>query len=80
MPDDTGVLRGGTGALGIVTAQFLSEEGAKSLSLLSRGGTPSSDALGQWEWLQKSKVEVLVSKCDAGQAASVQELAESLAG
>ena len=35
------LLSGGLGALGVVTAQFLVEEGAKALCLLSRNGQPA---------------------------------------
>ena len=37
-PDASYLLSGGMGALGLVTAQALAEEGAKSLLLMSRRG------------------------------------------
>ena len=37
-PDASYLLSGGMGALGLVTAQALAEEGAKSLLLMSRMG------------------------------------------
>lgn len=37
-PDASYLLSGGMGALGLVTAQALAEEGAKSLLLMSRTG------------------------------------------
>ena len=40
-PEQMPVLSGGLGALGVVTAQFLVEEGAKALCLLSRNGQPA---------------------------------------
>ena len=40
------VLSGGLGALGVVTAQFLVEEGAKALCLLSRNGQPAKAGVG----------------------------------
>jgi len=72
------LLSGGMGALGVVTAQFLAEEGAKSLCLLSRSGKPSSDVLSQWEWLTSSLVEIIAPKCDVSQESSVLELRDKL--
>lgn len=72
------LLSGGLGALGVVTTNFLVEEGAKSLVLTSRSGKPSSDVAVQWEWLQSALVEVHVMKCDAGEEASVLQLRKDL--
>ncbi|CAE8623413.1 unnamed protein product [Polarella glacialis] len=69
------LLSGGTGALGVVAAQFLVEEGAKSLCLLSRGGRPSADVQAKWDWLQAAAVEVQVRRCDVSDEASVAALA-----
>jgi len=77
-PDSTALLSGGMGALGVVTAQFLAEEGCKSLCLLSRAGKPSSDVMQQWEWLQASMATINVQKCDVSQEASVLELQKAL--
>ena len=38
-----------------VTAQFLAEEGAKAICLLSRGGQPPKEVQQRWEWLQAGK-------------------------
>eukprot|EP00913_Durusdinium_trenchii_P008005 g7508.t1 len=46
------LLSGGTGALGIVTAQFLAEEGTKNLCLLSRSGRVPAEVQTRWDWLQ----------------------------
>jgi NAD(P)-dependent dehydrogenase (short-subunit alcohol dehydrogenase family) len=72
------LLSGGTGALGIVTTQFLVEEGAKSVCLLSRSGKIASDVKSQWDWLTSSLAEVAVEKCDVGQEDSVLSLRSSL--
>eukprot|EP00923_Selenidium_pygospionis_P038108 GHVN01066603.1.p1 GENE.GHVN01066603.1~~GHVN01066603.1.p1 ORF type:complete len:1995 (+),score=378.33 GHVN01066603.1:625-5985(+) len=47
------VITGGTGALGVVVAQWLVHEGAKNIVLVSRSGKPSTDAAQsvQWKWL-----------------------------
>ncbi|CAE7780071.1 ppsC, partial [Symbiodinium necroappetens] len=74
------VLSGGLGALGVVTAQFLVEEGAKALCLLSRNGQPAKDVGPQWSWLQKSAVQLRIEKCDAGKKESVTALRDALAG
>lgn len=68
------MLSGGMGALGIVTAQAMVEEGARSLMLLSRSGKPATEVLVQWEWLQNSCVEVMALKCDVGNSSSVKTL------
>jgi len=77
-PDGLAVLSGGMGALGIVTAQFMVEEGSKSLFLLSRSGTPAKDALVQFEWLKACAVSVSVEKCDVSSESSVKALQKSL--
>lgn len=52
------VLSGGMGALGLVTAQALCEEGAKQLLLMSRSGRPGAEVQRQWAWLQESALQV----------------------
>ncbi|CAE8615450.1 unnamed protein product [Polarella glacialis] len=78
-PDAMPLLSGGLGALGVVTAQYLVEEGAKRLCLLSRTGKPAEDVLAQWKWLENSMVELRVEKCDVSQEASVRALKAALA-
>ncbi|CAE7460662.1 ppsC, partial [Symbiodinium sp. KB8] len=72
------VLSGGMGALGMVTAQYLLEEGAKSMTLLSRSGRPSADITELWKALQDSSVELQASPCDIGVLDAVQSLAQKL--
>ncbi|CAK9057424.1 Mycoketide-CoA synthase (Polyketide synthase Pks12), partial [Durusdinium trenchii] len=72
------LLSGGLGALGVVTATFLVEEGAKHLCLLSRSGQPAKDVGPQWSWLQKCAIELKVEKCDVGVEDSVVALRDSL--
>ena len=57
-PDAHYVLSGGMGALGMVTAQYLLEEGAKSMSLLSRSGRPSLDIAELWSQLQECRASL----------------------
>ena len=45
-PDASYLLSGGMGALGLVTAQALAEEGAKSLLLMSRRGDEKLEGCG----------------------------------
>jgi len=77
-PDTTAVLSGGMGALGVVTAQFLVEEGAKSVCLLSRSGKPSSDVEAAWGWLTSSVAEVLAPKCNVSNLSEVLALQKVL--
>lgn len=72
LPAGTHVLSGGTGALGVVTAQFLAEEGAKSLCLLSRAGRPPDEVQARWNWLQASTLQLQVLRCDVSEEASVR--------
>ncbi|CAJ1416737.1 unnamed protein product [Effrenium voratum] len=72
------VLSGGMGALGLVTAQALAEEGAKSLLLISRSGKPGAEVQQQWSWLQKSALQVTAWACDVSEAKSLPELKKKL--
>lgn len=72
LPAGTHVLSGGTGALGVVTAQFLAEEGVKSLCLLSRAGRPPEEVQARWNWLQASTLQLQVLRCDISEEASVR--------
>eukprot|EP00931_Biecheleriopsis_adriatica_P048348 TRINITY_DN27935_c0_g1_i1.p1 TRINITY_DN27935_c0_g1~~TRINITY_DN27935_c0_g1_i1.p1 ORF type:complete len:5156 (-),score=1260.04 TRINITY_DN27935_c0_g1_i1:82-15549(-) len=79
-PEGTQLLSGGTGALGIVAAQFLVEEGAKSLCLLSRGGRPPAEVQARWDWLQAAAVQVTVSRCDVSDEAAVSAVGAQTKG
>ena len=74
-PDAEYLLSGGMGALGLVTAEYLVQEGAKYLSLLSRSGKPSADAKSLWDWLGTSSITVSARACDCAKLEAVQELA-----
>ena len=73
-PEASYVLSGGMGALGLITAQALAEEGAKSLLLLSRSGRPGSEVEQQWKWLQQSSLQACALACDVASAAGAAEL------
>ena len=73
-PDASYVLSGGMGALGLVTAQALAEEGAKSLLLLSRSGRPGAEVEQQWKWLQQSSLQACALACDVASQAGAMEL------
>lgn len=77
-PGATHILSGGTGALGMVTAQHLVEEGAKALTLLSRSGKASQDVEAQWAWLQSAAIDVRIEKCDVSKQSDVMALAGKL--
>jgi len=77
-PDAMPVLSGGMGALGLVTAQFVVEEGAKSVCLLSRSGKPSGDAQRWWDWLKASAVTIHAPKCDVSEVKAAKELKKAM--
>ncbi|CAL1148755.1 unnamed protein product [Cladocopium goreaui] len=70
LADASYLLSGGMGALGLVTAQALAEEGAKSLLLMSRSGRPGAEVQSQWTWLQNSPLQVMAWACDVSSASS----------
>ena len=77
-PDSHYVLSGGLGALGMVTASYLVEEGAKSMTLLSRSGRPSGDVAKLWAALKEASVELSATPCDITMLEDVQALGVSL--
>ena len=77
-PEASYVLSGGMGALGLITAQALAEEGAKSLLLLSRSGRPGSEVEQQWKWLQQSSLQATALACDVASAAGAADLKKRL--
>jgi len=77
-PDAAPVLSGGTGALGIIAAQFMIEEGAKFLNLLSRSGKVPAEVASKWQWLQTCSATVSVHNCDVSKERDVQTLKDKL--
>ena len=78
VPDATYVVTGGLGALGLVFAERLIEEGAENVVLLSRSGAPAPGAEAALEKLRSSKARVEVLKCDVSQQESVRKMFKSV--
>ena len=72
------VLSGGTGALGVVTAQTLVEEVAKLMVLLSRSGKAAPEAESRKKWLPACCVDISAWKCDIGDARSAESQQQQL--
>ena len=69
----TYVISGGTGGIGLVTARWLVERGARHVALLSRSGQLSGGG-GQADWdflMGHGSVEVVCLRCDVSDEASV---------
>ena len=79
VPDGRYVLSGGLGALGLVTAKMLAEEGAKSVVLLSRTRLVGvGERRAMWRHLQDSQLDIQWKPCDVSNLQAVQEMAMSL--
>eukprot|EP00667_Euglena_gracilis_P000082 EG_transcript_82 len=80
--DATYVITGGLGGLGLVTAQWLAQQGAGHLLLVSRSGAVPDGLQAEWQKLAGSAgTTVHIVKCDVGDEAAVQtRLTEAAAG
>ena len=76
--DGTYLLSGGLGALGLVTAEMMAEEGAKSMVLLSRRGVVNQDLSEAWKRLESFDIEILINACDVAQSGEVEGLVATL--
>ena len=74
------VVTGGTGALGLLTARWMVERGARRVVLLSRSGQVATNAARHWEWLQESEAAVEVVLCDVGDEEMVREVVHRVHG
>ncbi|KAM3575053.1 hypothetical protein VYU27_003073, partial [Nannochloropsis oceanica] len=74
VPEATYVITGGLGALGMVFAERLIEEGAENVVLLSRSGASGAAAEAAVEKLRRSKARVEVLKCDVSKRESVRQM------
>jgi acyl transferase domain-containing protein/NADPH:quinone reductase-like Zn-dependent oxidoreductase/NAD(P)-dependent dehydrogenase (short-subunit alcohol dehydrogenase family)/acyl carrier protein len=74
----TYLITGGLGALGLVTADKLVEQGARHLALVSRTGRPAADAEGVLERLRE-RAEVSIYTADVAEQADVRRLTAQLA-
>ncbi len=62
-PDSTYLITGGLGGLGIKTAEWMSQRGAKHLVLLGRS-KPSSSVMNMVDQMRNKGVEVVISQAD----------------
>ncbi|MGB3298648.1 MAG: L-histidine N(alpha)-methyltransferase, partial [Phormidesmis sp.] len=75
--DGTYLITGGTGGLGLATAEWLVEQGARHLALLSRRGLAKNSAVDSWiEQCAETGVEVSVIAADV---ANREQLASAIA-
>lgn len=76
-PDSTYLITGGLGALGIKVAQWLVEQGARHLVLVSRHG--ASDSLKQpLNQLEQAGAKVVIAKADVSNADDMQGVINSI--
>jgi hypothetical protein len=76
--DATYLITGGFGALGLVFAARLIEEGARNVVLLSRSGANSESAQAELKKLQATGARVEALKCDVSDVRSVRAMLSSL--
>jgi phthiocerol/phenolphthiocerol synthesis type-I polyketide synthase C len=79
-PDGAHIVIGGLGGFGMATATWLADHGARTLVLVSRGGTPSADAETAIAALRARGVDVLVEACDVADADAAARLLERVRG
>lgn len=66
LPETFGIT-GGTGALGLMTAEWLTGHGVKLLVLASRAGKVPEENSKLWQALSQTQAKVQLCKCDVGQ-------------
>ena len=76
-PDGSYLITGGLGALGLKTAKWIVEQGAKNLVLTGRR-QPSTEAQQTIEQLQEAGVQVLVLSGDVSQEEDVARIIEKI--
>lgn len=74
-PTGTYIISGGMGALGLEMAEWLSEQGARHILLLSRSGKPTDSALSAIRRLSQQGCRCDVIRCDIISAADVEYVA-----
>jgi NADPH:quinone reductase-like Zn-dependent oxidoreductase len=72
--DATYIITGGLGALGLVFARALVEEGARHVVLVSRRGEAAAAGLADVQRLQESAARVEVVQCDVSDLGSVRAM------
>jgi NAD(P)-dependent dehydrogenase (short-subunit alcohol dehydrogenase family) len=73
-PDSTYLVTGGLGGVGLRTAQWMTEQGARHLVLIGRSGA-SEDATATLQAMREAGVSVYVMKVDIAQE---RQLADAL--
>ena len=69
------IVTGGTSGLGLLTARWLAQHGARALSLASRSGAMAREAAAEWEQLlAAADVATLVQRGDTSETTHVQRL------
>ena len=70
------IVSGGTGALGLLAAQWLVEQGAGGVSLLSRSGKVAAGAKAFEEWLEgpDASSSVTIQQCDVADEHAVRAI------
>ncbi|CDJ59125.1 hypothetical protein EMWEY_00055660, partial [Eimeria maxima] len=67
------VITGGLGALGLVVAGWLAEEGARNIVLIARrDAPPPSGNVPEWDWLSNINCKVSFFSCDVSNYESVR--------
>ncbi|CDJ62038.1 Polyketide synthase, related [Eimeria necatrix] len=67
------VITGGLGALGLVVAGWLAEEGARNIVLIARRESPPpSGSVPEWDWLSNINCKVSFFSCDVSNYESVR--------
>ena len=74
--DGTILITGGLGSLGIATARWLADKGARRLLLVGRSA-PSADAQRQIETLRSDGVDVAVQECDVARRDEIAAVLEA---
>jgi len=77
--EGTYLVTGGTGALGLKVAQWLIDEGAKHLALVSRRGAASNEAREALDRWRRDGINVNVIRADVAETEEASRLVESLA-
>jgi len=78
--EGTYLISGGLGALGLVFARRVIEEGARNLVLLSRNGANTPALESEVAKLQSLGARVEVMKCDVSKLSSVQKMLKDVRG
>ena len=74
------LVTGGTRGLGLLTARWLAQHGARALVLSSASGAVTRDASGERAQLEASELSMLAQRHDAAEVAHTQRLAALLLG